>query len=60
MHDIYTYISEGGPRSAPTPPAFPTFEDGYRGACIVDAILESHRRGGVWTTVNADAPAETR
>ena len=34
------------------PPAFPTFEDGYRAACLVDAILESHRRGGVWTTVN--------
>ena len=32
-------------------PAFATFEDGYRAACLVDAVLESHRRGGVWTDV---------
>ena len=24
-------------------PSFPTFEDGYRAACLVDAILDSHR-----------------
>jgi predicted dehydrogenase len=42
-------------RTSPTPderPSFPTFEDGYRAACLVDAILDSHRRGGVWTTVD--------
>jgi hypothetical protein len=28
-----------------------TFEDGYRAACVVDAVLQSHRHGGVWTDV---------
>jgi len=28
-----------------------TFEDGYRVACLVDAVLESHAQGGVWTPV---------
>jgi predicted dehydrogenase len=50
LSDVYTSIAEGGPRSG-SPAPFPTFEDGYRNACVVDAILTSHRRGGVWTTV---------
>lgn len=58
VHDIYACIAGGGLRGAPA--TFPTFEDGYRAACIVDAILDSHRRGGVWTSVTATAPAETR
>jgi hypothetical protein len=41
----------------PRPPSFATFEDGYRAAAIVDAILESHRRGSVWTTVEAAVAA---
>src|SRR5207247_756356 len=41
------------------PPAFATFEDGYRAAAIVDAMLESHRRGGVWTKVDALVAART-
>ena len=53
LHDVYRYIAEGGPRSGAAHPGFPTFEDGYRGAAIVDAILESQRRGGAWTTVAA-------
>ena len=53
LHDVYRYIAEGGPQSNVPHPGFPTFEDGYRGAAIVDAILESQRRGGVWTTVAA-------
>jgi predicted dehydrogenase len=59
LQDIYTYIARGGRQSAEAP-TFPTFEDGYRGACIVDAILDSHRRGGVWTKVAAETAAETR
>ena len=47
MHDIYSAIGGRAPG-----PAFATFEDGYHSACIVDAVLESHRRGGVWTKVN--------
>ena len=40
-------------RAIAAPPAFATFEDGYRVACLVDAVLESHRNGGVWTKVQA-------
>ncbi|HEX5107855.1 MAG TPA: Gfo/Idh/MocA family oxidoreductase [Vicinamibacterales bacterium] len=60
LHDVYTYIAEGGRAATGQQPAFPTFEDGYRGACIVDAILQSHRGGGVWTPVGAETMAETR
>jgi hypothetical protein len=34
------------------PPAFATFEDGYRANVIVEAILESAAQGSVWTKVN--------
>ena len=46
MRDIYGVIAAGKRPSDPRPPAFATFEDGYHAACVVDAILESHRRGG--------------
>lgn len=51
MRDIYGFIASGKDPNLPKPPAFATFEDGYRAACIVDAILESHGGGSVWTTV---------
>jgi predicted dehydrogenase len=51
MRDIYTFIAEGRRPGDPRPPAFATFEDGYHAACVVDAILDSHRRGAVWTRV---------
>lgn len=51
MRDIYTFIAEGKKPGDPRPPAFATFDDGYDAACVVDAILESHRRGAVWTKV---------
>jgi len=38
--------------SATTSAAFATFEDGYRSALVVDAVLESHRRGGSWTRID--------
>jgi predicted dehydrogenase len=53
IRDIYTYIGSGGPRGGQRPPAFATFEDGYRVACLVDAVLDSHRAGGAWTKVRA-------
>jgi predicted dehydrogenase len=58
LRDAYAVIAEGGrPSGSPPlsvhPPAFATFEDGYRSALLVDAILESHRRGGAWTKVHA-------
>ena len=33
------------------PPAFATFEDGYRANVIVETILASARNGSVWTKV---------
>jgi predicted dehydrogenase len=50
MRDIYDVITGRRPQN-PRPPAFATFEDGYHSACVVDAVLESHRRGAVWTRV---------
>jgi len=55
MRDVYTFIADGKPMNDVRPPAFATFEDGYHAACIVDAVLESHRRGGVWTAVREKA-----
>jgi hypothetical protein len=53
MRDVYGVIAAGARPDAPRPPAFATFEDGYHSACVVDAILESHRAGGAWTNVPA-------
>jgi predicted dehydrogenase len=50
MRDIYDVVTGRRPQN-PRPPAFATFEDGYHSACVVDAVLESHRRGAVWTRV---------
>jgi predicted dehydrogenase len=50
MRDIYGFIAEGKPPSAAHPPAFATFEDGYRANCIVEAILNSSKLGA-WTKV---------
>ena len=52
MRDVYGFIAAGKKPSDPRPPAFATFDDGYHAACVVDAILESHRRGSAWTKVN--------
>ena len=50
MRDIYGCIAAGKPSSA-LPPAVASFEDGYRANLIVEAILESARRGGIWVDV---------
>ncbi len=50
MRDAYAIIAAGPPYRA-LPPAVATFEDGYRANCIVEAILESARKGGVWRSV---------
>ena len=52
MRDIYGFIAAGKSSTDPHPPAFATFEDGYRVNCIVEAILDSARNGGRWTEVN--------
>jgi predicted dehydrogenase len=51
MRDIYGFIATGRGVDEAKPPAFATFDDGYRAACVVDGILKSHADGGVWTGV---------
>lgn len=46
IRDIYGTIASGQ-----RPEIFATFEDGYRSNCIVEAILDSAKEGGVWTKV---------
>jgi predicted dehydrogenase len=51
IRDVYGFIASGRAPADSKPPAFATFDDGYRAACVVDAILDSHAAGGVWTKV---------
>ncbi len=51
MRDVYGFIAAGKRPEEAHPPAFATFEDGYRANCIVEAILASTKHGGVWTSV---------
>lgn len=50
MRDIYGFIGAGKKPSDPHPPAFATFEDGYRANCIVEAIMQSAKKSA-WTKV---------
>ena len=52
MRDIYGFILSGKTSSDARPPAYASFEDGYRANVIVEAILDSARAGSVWTKVN--------
>jgi predicted dehydrogenase len=49
VRDIYDWIAAGKGTSGAPP--FPTFEDGYRSASIIEAILKSHASGGTWTKI---------
>ena len=51
MRDIYGHILSRAAPPATVPPSFATFHDAYRANCIVEAILQSARDGGVWTVV---------
>jgi len=48
MRDVYGAITGTTKERGP---AFATFEDGYNANCVVDAVLESHQRGAIWTRV---------
>jgi predicted dehydrogenase len=50
MRDIYMVIAERGARAAVPPTTLATFDDGVASACVVEAVLRSHRQGG-WTAV---------
>jgi predicted dehydrogenase len=51
ISDAYRWIREGAAPEA-KPEMLPTFEDGYRSNCLVDAMLRSNARGGVWESVD--------
>lgn len=51
IRDAYEWIREGAPPDA-KPVMLPTFDDGYRSTCVVEAMLKSHGAGGVWEKVN--------
>jgi predicted dehydrogenase len=51
MRDIYGFIAEGRNPQEAHPPAFATFEDGYRANCVVEAILQSAAGGSRWVEV---------
>jgi len=50
MRDAYAWISEGGAPEA-KPAMLPTFNDGYRSTCLVEAMLRSHAAGSAWQKV---------
>jgi predicted dehydrogenase len=53
MRDVYGFIAAGkNPVTDPRPPAYASFEDGYRANAIVETIIQSARAGAVWTKVN--------
>ena len=51
ISDAYRWIREGAAPEA-KPEMLPTFEDGYRSNCLVDAMLRSHAGGSVWEKVS--------
>lgn len=57
IRDAYSWIREGATPSA-KPEMLPTFEDGYRATCVIDAMLKSHAGGSVWEKVRYVAAEE--
>src|SRR5215467_1867135 len=51
IRDAYTWIREGA-EPGTKPALLPTFSDGYRSTCIVEAMLKSHAQVGAWTKVH--------
>jgi predicted dehydrogenase len=50
MQDAYSWIHAGGAPEA-KPAMLPTFNDGYRSACLVEAMLKSHATGNSWQEI---------
>lgn len=48
--DAYQWIREGGNPST-KPASLPTFEDGYRSTCLIEAMLKSSAAGGAWVDI---------
>lgn len=51
MRDIYAAVLDP---AAVRRPSMATFDDGLAAACLVDAVVKSHRAGGAWTPVPTD------
>jgi predicted dehydrogenase len=51
VRTMYGHIAAWQGPDTPLSPLVPTFADGYRANCVVDAILASAKAGGVWTEV---------
>jgi predicted dehydrogenase len=52
MANIYTFIAEGrDPIKEADSIDFPTFDDGYRSNCVIDAIVKSNQDRNRWTEV---------
>jgi predicted dehydrogenase len=51
MQTVYGFIMAGKKGTDAKPAAMATFEDGYRANAIVEAIIDSSKKGGVWTKV---------
>jgi predicted dehydrogenase len=50
IRDAYEWIRNDARPELKTK-LLPTFEDGYRSTCVVEAMLRSHAAGGVWEKV---------
>ena len=50
IRDAYGWIREGALQDT-KPAMLPTFDDGYRSTCLIEAMLRSNAAGGVWQTV---------
>ena len=56
MSNIYTFIAEGrDPIGDVDKIDFPTFEDGFRSNCVIDAIVRSNQDRNRWTDVQYQA-----
>jgi hypothetical protein len=50
IRDAYCWVRENGVPEA-KPQMLPTFCDGYRSACVIEAMLRSHAAGNTWERV---------
>ena len=51
IRDGYDWVRAGGGVEA-KPAGLPSFDDGYRSNCIIEAMLQSHAGGNVWKKVD--------
>jgi predicted dehydrogenase len=58
ISQAYLWVRDGGAPEA-KPDMLPTFSDGYRSACVIEAIVRSHSAGSTWEPVRyVAAPSE--